>query len=253
MKTVSIVSLKGGVGKSSSTIMIANYLAASGKSVLVIDTDYSNSTTLYYLRNRVDMRGRSFAQAIRQKNLSANIVPTTRENIDIVPSNEDIESLSIRDSEILKGLISSEEELDVYDVILFDTSQGYHSVVSAVIRASDTILTPIMLSQFDMMSGLTLRAKIMDDCKKYDAWKMYFNATSHYVENANSSQYQYITLYRKTFPNCLDICIPRSTMVTNAIDRSLSIQKSKHEKLLSSIHQLASVAVDTVLPELEAI
>jgi cellulose biosynthesis protein BcsQ len=64
-KIVAFVSTKGGVGKSSSTILAANYLAAMNKSVLVLDTDYSNSTTLYYLESKAGLQGKGFANAIK--------------------------------------------------------------------------------------------------------------------------------------------------------------------------------------------
>lgn len=242
LKTISLVSTKGGVGKSSTTILLANYLAASGKNVLVVDTDYSNSTTLYYLQNRIDMQHRGFTRAMKQGSICENIVPTQNMNIDILPSNDDIDSFNLRDPDLLKSVICNEEKrLSVYDYILIDTSQGYNSVVVSAILASDIILTPVMLCQFDLMSGITLRAKIMDDCDKYDAWYLFFNGVTHHIENPNSSQYQYITLYRKTFPNCMDVYVPRTSMVTNAIDRALKIRKEKNEKLFSAIAQLGEM------------
>ena len=102
MKTIAYVSTKGGVGKSSSTILTANYLAAMGKNVLVIDTDYSNSTTLYYLESKASLLGKGFSAAIKSGNLTENIVSSRNEQIDIIPSNTDIERLDIKDPYLLK-------------------------------------------------------------------------------------------------------------------------------------------------------
>ena len=45
---ITVSSIKGGVGKSSVVILLANNLASRGHKVLVIDMDLNNSATLYY-------------------------------------------------------------------------------------------------------------------------------------------------------------------------------------------------------------
>ena len=46
---VSFSSIKGGTGKTSLCIHVANYCAAAGYRVLVIDFDVQNSLSFYYL------------------------------------------------------------------------------------------------------------------------------------------------------------------------------------------------------------
>lgn len=50
MKVVAVASLKGGVGKTSVSIFLAQLLSLKGK-VLAIDLDHNNNLTDYYLRN----------------------------------------------------------------------------------------------------------------------------------------------------------------------------------------------------------
>ena len=45
---ITVSSIKGGVGKSSVVLLLANNLAARGRKVLVIDTDLNNTVTVYY-------------------------------------------------------------------------------------------------------------------------------------------------------------------------------------------------------------
>ena len=48
MKKLSILNIKGGVGKTTSTINLASTLAEEGKKVLIVDIDaQSNSTMLF--------------------------------------------------------------------------------------------------------------------------------------------------------------------------------------------------------------
>lgn len=48
MKTIAFSSMKGGVGKSTASIFVANNLAARGFKVLFFDLDTNNSGSMYY-------------------------------------------------------------------------------------------------------------------------------------------------------------------------------------------------------------
>ena len=45
---ITVSSIKGGVGKSSVVLLLANNLASRGRKFLVIDTDLNNTVTVYY-------------------------------------------------------------------------------------------------------------------------------------------------------------------------------------------------------------
>jgi cellulose biosynthesis protein BcsQ len=239
-KVVSFVSQKGGSGKSSTAIMAANYLAALGKSILLMDTDYSNSATLYYLESRTGEKG--FAGSVKRRAVSENIIPTRRDNVDIVPSDKNIESIKLKDSRALLEILEAEsEQLSVYDYIIIDTSQGYNVITANAVTASDLVLTPLMMCQFDLMSCLALRGKITEECGKYGAWRLFFNGVNRYILNPNSGSYQYMSLYKKTFDNCLPVYIPRTTAVVNAIDRDMPVTRKNNGKLYDAIRLLAGV------------
>jgi chromosome partitioning protein len=243
-KVISVVSHKGGSGKSSTAIMTANYLAALGKSILLMDADYGNSTTLYYLENKYGIGEKGFAGSIKKRSISGGIIPTRRENIDIIPSDKSIEDIRLKDKDILYQLLEAESErLSVYDYIIIDTSQGYNVITANVITASDLILTPLMMCQFDLMSCLALQNKIIEECDKQEGWRLFFNGVNRYILNPNSGSYQYMSLYKKTFNNCLEVYIPRTTAVVNAIDRDMPVTRKNSEKLYEAVRSLAGVVL----------
>ena len=251
-KTVAFVSTKGGVGKSSCTILTANYLAATGKTVLIIDTDYSNSTTLYYLESKAGLQGKGFSTAIKEGNLANNIVPTRNERIDIIPSNTDIERLVIKDDFVLNSLIEKEKDsLSVYNYILIDTSQGFNTTIANAIHAAKIILTPVLLCQFDMISCVSLQSKIVE-ADKLSSWGIFFNGVNQYAQNKNSSHYQYISLYKKTFSQCLNLFLPKTSAVTNAIDRDLRIVRKNNEKLFDGIKSLVTLITEDAVNDVES-
>jgi cellulose biosynthesis protein BcsQ len=233
--------------------MTSNYLKAAGHSILLMDGDYSNSATLYSLENRRRIGKKGFAEAIQKGGISDNAMPTRQENIDIVPSDKNIENVRLKSNDVLARMLEDESEaLSVYDFIIIDTSQGYNSITANAIAASDLILTPIMMCQFDLMSCLALQIKIIEECAKYDSWHLFFNGVNQHILNPNSGSFQYMSLYKKTFKNCLDIHIPRTTAIVNAIDRDMRITRKGNEKLCKAIHSLACVMAGEALPEAEA-
>ena len=85
-------SIKGGVGKSSVVLLLANNLASRGRKVLVIDTDLNNTVTVYYTMGI----GR-IGEICERQNVSLafsmgkiddkNIVQSRKQNVSVVPSS----------------------------------------------------------------------------------------------------------------------------------------------------------------------
>lgn len=250
---VSFVSGKGGVGKSSNSIFLANYLAAWGKNILFLDTDFNNSATLYYLQNRTELHGKGYSAAITKKSLSDNIVATPKQNIDLIPSDFNTGKLETKDTGLLANLLNAEKDLlCVYDYIIIDTAQGFtNSTTLSAILASDVIFTPLRLCQFDIISASTLQSKLIQETDKYDSWKPFFNSVPYYAFNRNSIYYQYITLFHHAIPSCIDIYIPQTTFVTNAIDRAISVTRKAHTRLYEGVQNLVRLISTEMVPDVE--
>lgn len=86
MTKIAIINLKGGVGKSVTTINLAAELAAAGDSVLVLDLDKQANTTKYY--NRLDYAAPSMADVLtRWCSIDEATVETPDPGIALVPAN----------------------------------------------------------------------------------------------------------------------------------------------------------------------
>ena len=101
-RTMSIVNNKGGVGKTTTTLVLAELLAYLNKKVLVIDLDGQSNTTLtlhsYVQESEASINGRVapiqenifevFVDRIREKEkLSKLIYKTNINGVDIIPSS----------------------------------------------------------------------------------------------------------------------------------------------------------------------
>ena len=84
-----IESSKGGVGKTTSTAMIAQILAISGQRVLIVDMDFQRNCTDMMSKNieqvpEVSMRD-LVLKDLTLEEVEKTIIPSKLENLDIVP------------------------------------------------------------------------------------------------------------------------------------------------------------------------
>ncbi|MCB0716773.1 MAG: AAA family ATPase, partial [Chitinophagaceae bacterium] len=92
---ITVANQKGGVGKTTTVANIAASLADSGFQVLVIDCDYqANATSLLCGDDQFKQKKNSFTYAIKNDlTLDKVVVKTSFANIDIVPSNRELDDL----------------------------------------------------------------------------------------------------------------------------------------------------------------
>lgn len=131
-KTIGIVSLKGGVGKTSVVAALGAALADFDKKVLLIDGNLSSPCLGLHL-NIIDPEKTLHHVLNRTANVTEAIYQY--ENFDIMPAStfERIETSPLKLKDKIKGLKQK------YDFILIDSSPTLDSETLAVILASDEI------------------------------------------------------------------------------------------------------------------
>lgn len=117
----SVVSGKGGVGKTSLSINLAIKLQEKGKKVLILDADIGMSNANILLGIAAS---KNLSQVINGSSSFKDIIIKGPEGIDLVSGGMDlflIESLGKSEQE---GIIKSLEELGEYDIIIIDNGGG---------------------------------------------------------------------------------------------------------------------------------
>ena len=145
MIKITIVSTKGGVGKTTLTANLGGILADSGFKVLLIDADPQPTlSSFYHLENRA---AAGLTEFIVNSVIDNTISQTTIENLDIVLSNDPDGKLRdwIRDAPDgrvrLKYILSLLE--NQYDFVLIDTQGAVGPLQDAAVAAADFMLSPI--------------------------------------------------------------------------------------------------------------
>lgn len=157
MKIVSILNLKGGVGKSITTINLAHELAAAcHQRVLVVDADPQNDTSQFYGHGDEDGLLRLLhGDCDSTKEL---IVPTSDAGVSLIPASYDVYSIDI--SAHVRGysgfmdsfhvLAADCETLDLADIILVDCPPGFNSSCCAALSASTDVIVPMATDAFSV-------------------------------------------------------------------------------------------------------
>lgn len=157
-KIIAFANQKGGVGKTTTCVNIAGYMAIMGKKVLIVDMDpqgnatsgvgvfKNNSTKTIY--NVID--GDCFVHEV--------IVPTYIENLDIIPATVDLAGAEIdlvqmsSREKIVKNILGRIKSN--YDFILIDCPPSLGLLTVNALTSADSIIIPIQC-EFYALEGLS--------------------------------------------------------------------------------------------------
>lgn len=163
---VTFSNMKGGVGKTSLVLILAQYLANEKHKVLVIDMDpQANLTTrlLEQLEEKELLAHNISTVLSGEKTLNRCILPSAFKNIDIVPSHI---VLNVKKDEIkrfpaVELMLKKQVEKikDEYDFIVIDTPPDMDVYTLSGIIASDKTVSPVTpdfmaMAGFEYLLGL---------------------------------------------------------------------------------------------------
>lgn len=169
-KIISLINNKGGVSKTTSTVVFAELLAAIGCKVLVIDLDEQSNLSMTFHECDGDSEDVITGQRSPEKEnicelfkyryrdcakIRSLIRPTYIPQIDIIPSskrhNRTVLELTLNTGNnniVLKRALKSVRE--DYDYILIDNAPASNILTVNSIFASDYIITPVRVEKFSL-------------------------------------------------------------------------------------------------------
>ena len=168
MRVISIINLKGGVAKTTTTVNMAYLLAKRGYKVLLVDNDkQGNASKAFGLYDPEDHDNvaRVMLEAVPLIDLAAS---TQYKNLDIVPANMDLLEANLRviadvsrpqQTRIKKAISkkSIERELqgeettsaaEEYDFIIFDNAPDVNMSIINALVVSDDVIVPVEIDQY---------------------------------------------------------------------------------------------------------
>ena len=218
MKSICFSSIKGGTGKSSLCILLANYAAAAGYRVLVADLDIQNSASSYYLDSPDEADRKNIASVFHTERSAENILPPVYPGIDILASSLDLVKFRVIGDRTLRRILASTEL--PYDFLFIDTAPTFDNLVLNALNAADLIITPVAFSQFDFKGAFFYEAQLRRETDKLPAWRILFNFhRPARTDNPDALRNQYETLFRSSFGDIITpVVIPDTTIIRRLID-----------------------------------
>ena len=157
-KIVAFLNQKGGVGKTTTCVNVAGYLAEMGKKVLLLDIDsQGNASSAVGIEKDAKFKT-IFDVIIDDNTVDEVILPTKYANLDIIPANTDlagaeIELVQMNNREkVLRKILNQIK--DNYDFICIDCPPSLELISVNVLTACDSVLIPIQCEYF-ALEGLT--------------------------------------------------------------------------------------------------
>jgi len=150
-RVIAITNQKGGVGKTTSAINVGAALAASGKSVLLIDLDPQANATSGV---SVEPEGATIYECLMERHaIESAILPTCIHGLSIMPSKGDlvgaeIEISNLADREtILKTVVG---EIQGQEFVIIDCPPAFGLLTINALVAASALIVPVQCEYYAM-------------------------------------------------------------------------------------------------------
>ena len=163
MRKTAIMNLKGGTGKTVSTINLAAFLAKKhGQRVLLIDADSQGNLTEFVSR-KISEKGTVYDLLTGKECLA--LQPTKLQRVDILQADPRLMELDVTaagmgaaDQMALKTFLA--ETSDLYDWTLIDCPPVFSAAAAAALIAADDVIIPMKLDAFGIRGMANLLEQI---------------------------------------------------------------------------------------------
>jgi chromosome partitioning protein len=157
-QTIACANQKGGVGKTTTVVNLATYLALAGERVLVVDLDPQGNATSGFGVDRSTLETTLYDVILGDASLDSSIVRTPVENCALVPASVSLAGAEVelattdrrerRLSQVLAGTG------DRYDYVLIDCPPSLGLLTVNALTAADSVLIPTQCEYY-ALEGLT--------------------------------------------------------------------------------------------------
>lgn len=154
-KIISVTNQKGGVGKTTSCVNLASYVADAGNKVLLIDMDPQGNACSSVGVEIEKGQNSVYEVLLGEITIKDAIYPSVLKGLDVVPSNVDLAGAEVdlvyveNREKVLKDALSSIG--GAYDYIFIDCPPSLGLLTVNALTATNTIIIPIQCEYFALV------------------------------------------------------------------------------------------------------
>lgn len=238
-RIISVINQKGGVGKTTTAINLAAYLADHGKSVLLIDLDPQANASSGLGIDYQSIPNGIYEVLTGPYTLSDIIHPTVHKSLHLVPSNQNLAAANIElvshDDREFKVHNLLKDVKNQYDYILIDLPPSLGILTINGIVAADELLIPVQCEYYSL-EGLSQLLNTINLVKENikPSLRILGALMTMYDDKHNLTQEVFDELYRYFPDRIFRTVIPRNIRLAEAPSYGRSIlsydRKSKGAK-----------------------
>lgn len=165
---VAILNQKGGVGKTTTTISLAAYLAKQKRTVLVVDADpQGNATSGFGVNKKDNTSGTTYSVLSHDSKLTDSIHATDVAGVSLLSANADLAAIETDMAKVSDKFVRMKELLASakFDFVLIDCPPSLGLLTISSLVAANWLLIPVQ-AEFYAMEGLGQLLEVFQRVKK---------------------------------------------------------------------------------------
>ncbi len=153
---ISVTNQKGGVGKTTSAINVAYYLAKSGKKTLLVDFDPQGNATSGLGIDKQSLNGTMTDVVLERKQMAEIILPTEWDNLFVAPTTPELADGEVQMAGLNRKFTRLQNALNnapQFDYIIIDSPPSLSLLTVNGLIAARYVLLPVQ-AEFYALEGL---------------------------------------------------------------------------------------------------